>query len=175
MESGEGMIDPHEIKDIASAYAEENSEFSVFLKSRAKPDELDRHFRDLHNEIFIRDAYDCCACANCCRRYTIRIEQDDILPIAELLGQSESDFVKSYLMQDPEESGVFSIKAIPCPFLDTEGRCRIYEARPLVCRDFPHTKKAGRLFHLSGIMGFAEDCPVVFEIFARLKKLYDFV
>jgi len=168
------MIDPQEIKDIAKAYADANIRFWALLKSRAKPDELDRHFRDLHNEIFIRDAYDCCTCANCCRQYTIRIEQGDIPPIAERLGQSDSDFVKRYLVQDTEETGVFAIKAQPCPFLDAEGKCCIYEVRPLVCRDFPHTKKADRLFNISGILSFAEDCPVVFEIIERLKKLYGF-
>ena len=169
------MIEPQEIQDIAKANADANIRFTAYLKNRAKVDELDRHFRDLHNEMFIRDAYDCCACANCCRRYTIRIEQEDIPPIAEHLGQSDSDFVQRYLVQDTEESEVFAIKAQPCPFLDTEGKCRIYEVRPLVCRDFPHTKKADRLFNLSGILGFAEDCPVVFEILERLKKIYGFV
>ena len=166
------MIEPQEIKDIAKTYADANIRFRAFLKNRAKADELDRHFRDLHNEMFIRDAYDCCSCANCCKHYFIRIEQDDVSPIAEFLGQSDSDFVERYLVRDTGETGVFVINAQPCPFLDTEGKCCIYEVRPLVCRDFPHTNKANRLFSLTGILGFAEDCPVVFEILERLKKIY---
>ena len=168
------MIEPHNIEEISKKYADENVKFRAFLKNRAKPGELDQQFRDLHNEIFIRDEYDCCKCANCCRLYDIRVEQKDIPAIAEYLGQTESGFIEKYLTQDKEEAGVFIIKYKPCSFLDADGKCRIYGVRPLVCKDFPHTKKHNRLFSLTVIMGFAEDCPVVFEIIERLKQIYNF-
>jgi Fe-S-cluster containining protein len=103
----------------------------------------------LHNEIFVRDEYDCCKCANCCKHYDIRIEQEDIPAIAEYLEQTESDFALKYLRRDKDEAGVFIVDDKPCSFLDADGKCRIYEARPQVCRDFPHTKKPDRLYSLT--------------------------
>jgi len=168
------MIEPHNIKKVSKKYTDKNIKFRAFLKNRADPDELDQQFRDLHNEIFVKDEYDCCKCANCCRLYDTRIEQKDIPAIAKYLGQTENDFIEKYLAQDNEEEGVFIIIDKPCSFLDTNGECRIYEVRPLECVDFPHTNKPDRLFSLMGIMDSAEDCPVVFEIIERLKQIYNF-
>ncbi len=77
------MVEPHRIKETAKAYEDKNYKFRAFLKSNADPDGLDQQFRDLHNEIFIRDEYDCCKCANCCKLY-------DIPPAASL---SQSAFI----------------------------------------------------------------------------------
>ena len=82
------MIEPDKIRNISKKYADKNFKFRTFLKNNADPDELDQQFRDLHNEIFIRDGYDCCKCANCCKVYDIRIEPTDIPAIAEFLGLS---------------------------------------------------------------------------------------
>jgi Fe-S-cluster containining protein len=169
------MVDKQKnIKQFLSEHADENGRFKVFIKNRAASSELDQHFRDLHNEIFIRDGFDCCKCANCCKLYDIRIEQSNIPAIIEYLGQSERDFIDAFLVQDKEEDGVYIIKDKPCCFLAADGKCRIYDVRPLVCRDFPHTKKPNRLQNLMGIMSFAEDCPVLFQIIERLKQIYGF-
>ena len=170
--SGNTMIAPHEINEISKIHADDNIKFRTFLKNNADPDELDQQFHDLHNEIFIKDEYNCCKCSNCCKLYDIRIERNDIPAIAKAIEQAESDFIDMYLAQDDDEAEVFIFKDKPCVFLDTDGKCKIYEARPLVCRDFPHTKKPDRFYSLMGIIGFAEDCPVVFEIIERLKRLY---
>jgi Fe-S-cluster containining protein len=168
------MIEPHRIKKISEKHVESNLKFRNFLKNMADPDELDQQFHDLHNEIFIRDEYDCCKCANCCKLYDIRIEQKDIPAMAEYLGQTKSYFIEKYLTEDREEADVFIFQAKPCSFLEPDGKCRIYSVRPLVCRDFPHTKKPDRLFSLSAIMDFAEECPVVLEIIEQLKRKYEF-
>jgi len=168
------MIEPHKINEVSKKYADKNFKFRTFLRNRADPDNLDRQFSDLHNEIFIRDAYDCSKCANCCKIYDTRIEQDDIPAIAEYLGQTESEFIEKFLVPDKEEAEGYIIKDKPCCFLEIDGKCRIYEVRPMVCKDFPHTKKPERLFSLLNIIRVAEDCPVVFEIIERLKRIYRF-
>ena len=168
------MIEPDKIRNISKKYANKNFKFRTFLKNNADPDKLDQQFRDLHNEIFIRDEFNCCKCANCCKVYDIRVEPTDIPAITEFLEQSENDFVEEYLIRDAEEEGIYNVKNKPCSFLCADGKCKIYGVRPLVCRDFPHTKKPDRLFNLLGIIGTAEDCPVVFEIIERLKKMYRF-
>ena len=166
------MVEPHKIKETAKKHENKNTQFRAFLKNRADPGELDQQFRDLHNEIFIRDEYDCCKCANCCKSYDIRVEQSDIPAIAKHLGQAESDFIGQYLAKD--EIGVYVVKDKPCSFLESDGKCRIYGVRPSVCRDFPHTKKSDRLFSLLSTISYAEECPVVFEIIERLKRIYNF-
>jgi Fe-S-cluster containining protein len=162
------------MKQISDKYTDENIKFKTFLKNKAGSGELDQHFRDLHNKIFIRDDFDCCKCANCCKLYDIRIEQSDIPEIIEYLGQLERDFIDTYLTQDKDENGIYIIKDKPCSFLEADGKCRIYDVRPLVCKDFPHTKKPNRKQNLMGIMNFAEDCPVLDEIIERLKYIYRF-
>ena len=168
------MIEPGKIKEMAERYADKNSKFRIFLKNNADPDKLDEQFHRLHNEIFYRDDYDCCKCNNCCKLYDIRIDQNDIAAIAEYLGMAENDFIEKYLVPDKDEYDCLILKNKPCAFLNADGKCRIYECRPSVCREFPHTNKPDRLYSMLSILGFIEDCPVVYEIIERLKKIYNF-
>ena len=55
-----------------------------------------------------------------------------------------------------------------------DGRCVIEECKPAECISFPHTDKPDRLSCLLGVLSFAEECPVVFEILERLKAIYGF-
>ncbi len=66
------------------------------------------------------------------------------------------------------------LNARPCPFLGGDGKCGIEVCKPAVCKSFPYTDKPERLFSLLSILGSAEECPVVFEILERLKKIYGF-
>jgi Fe-S-cluster containining protein len=168
------MVEPHKIKKISQKSAEQNNKFRIFLKNNADADELDAHFHKLHNEIFYKYNYDCCKCNNCCKSYDIRIEQTDIAVISKYLGNSESDFIDKYLTPDKEENDCFIMKDKPCCFLDSDGKCQIYESRPSVCRNFPYTNKPDRLYNMLGMLSFAEDCPVVFEIIESLKLIYSF-
>lgn len=165
------MIEPYKIKEFYQRFADRNNEFRIFLKKNADPDELDSHFRSLHNEIFAE--YDCCKCNNCCKLYDIRIDTVDITGISEFLLLPENDFIDKYLVEDNDE-GCFIIKDKPCNFLDEDGKCRIYEFRPSVCRDFPYTDKPYRLYNMVGILNFSEECPVIFEIIERLKQIYNY-
>jgi len=92
--------------------------------------------------------------------------------LADFLGISENEFTDKYLSKD--ESGEYLLKHKPCCFLETDGKCGIYEFRPENCRDFPFTDKPERLFSLYGLIEFAEVCLVVFEIVQRLKIMYGF-
>ena len=168
------MVEPSKVKEMTDRYAVQNSKFRIFLKKNADPKKLDEQFHDLHNEIFYRDEYDCCKCNNCCKLYDIRLEQKDIATISEYLGQTEDDFIEKYLMPDKDEADCLIFKDKPCSFLGADGKCRIYESRPTVCREFPHTNKPDRLYSMLSILDFMEDCPVIYEIIESLKKIYDF-
>ena len=168
------MIEPDRIKEMSDRFADRNSRFRIFLKKNADPDELDEQFHDLHNEIFHNYNYDCCKCNNCCNTYDIRLNQNDITAISAYLGQAENDFIEKYLIADKDEYDCLILKDKPCCFLDADGKCQIYECRPTVCREFPHTNKPDRLYSMLGMLEFMEDCPVIYEIIERLKKIYNF-
>jgi Fe-S-cluster containining protein len=162
------MIEPSKIKDAAQRLEDENMRFRSFLKNRADEDELDAHFLELHNELFT--SYDCRKCGNCCREYSTTVQEQEIDSIAAHVGLAKQDFINQHLSRSDEG---LEIKA-PCCFLKENGECAVYECRPEVCRDFPHTDKPGRLWSLLSVMGATEICPVVFEIVQRLKVIYRF-
>ncbi|MCL2815872.1 MAG: YkgJ family cysteine cluster protein [Oscillospiraceae bacterium] len=163
------MVNPSKIKEAYRKVADQNEKFRRFLKNNAVDYELDAHFLKLHNMIFAE--YDCCACGNCCKLYDILVNKDDIERISQYLGLTENDFIEKYLAASDEG---YIMKEKPCRFLDEDGKCKIYEIRPSVCRDFPYTDKPYRLYHMYGVLSFAEECPVVFEIIERLKKIYKY-
>jgi len=163
------VINPSKIKKVYQEVAEQNEKFRIFLKKNAVDYELDAHFLRLHNEIFSK--YDCCKCGNCCKLYDILADKNDIETISKYLGLSENDFIEKYLTAD---NGDYKIKDKPCCFLEADGKCRIYEIRPSVCRNFPHTDKPYILYNLYGLLSFSEECPVGFEIIERLKKIYNY-
>ena len=162
------MIDPASVGKVAKKRENENVRFRTFLKCNADPDELDMHFLELHNELFAE--YDCCKCNNCCRAYSTAIQDYEIDSIADFLGLTKQDFLQKHLVQTSEG---YEIKS-PCGFLNENGECAIQACKPEECRDFPHTDKPDRLESLLGVVSFAEECPVVFEILERLKNIYGF-
>lgn len=162
------MIDPSNVNAASKKLERENMKFRSFLKNNADYDELDRQFLELHNELF--SEYDCCKCNNCCRAYSTALQEDEIESIAAFLGLGRKELIEKNLVQSAEG---YEIKA-PCCFLNENGECAIQERKPAECRDFPHTDRPGRLESLLGVVSFAEECPVVFEILERLKEIYRF-
>jgi len=166
------MIDPSKINIVAEKRLEENLEFRQFLKKHADCDKLDSQFLELHNELFAD--YDCCKCANCCKAYSIVLSNDNVEIISQYLGQSKEDFISENLEKSDFDENDYKIKIQPCIFLCDDGRCRIQAIKPSTCKDFPFTDQPDRLLSMLGIIDFAEECPVVFEILERLKKMYQF-
>jgi Fe-S-cluster containining protein len=163
------MIEPSKNKETARRYADENLAFRSFLKNRADSDELDIHFAQLHHELFA--AYDCCQCHNCCEVYSVQLTDEDAEGIAAFLGIGKELFVKGYT-QNADGDG-YEIKP-PCPFLESDGKCRVQPCKPEECRGYPYTDRPDRLGSLYGVIEFAEVCPVVFVIVQRLKRIYGF-
>ena len=166
------MIKPSKINAVAKRRADENYEFRAFLKEHAEWDELDAQFLELHNELFAD--YDCCKCSNCCRAYSVMLNDDDIEAISRHLGQSKQDFIKENLEKSDFDENAYKINKQPCIFLRDDGKCSIQEVKPEECKGFPFTDQPDRLGSMLSIIDFAEECPVVFEILERLKEIYDF-
>ena len=166
------MISPSKLYAVAAKYEDENMAFRQFLKEHADSETLDAQFLQLHNELFA--GYDCCKCNNCCRAYAVVLDDNDIEVISRHLGQSTDDFMQEYLEKSDYDEIYYKFKTQPCTFLCTDGKCSIYHVRPSECRGFPFTDHPHRLESLFGVICFAEECPIVFEILEHLKKIYNF-
>ncbi len=103
--------------------------------------------------------------------HTEVVLENEILRISERLGISKEEFIKKYLKQD--DDGDFLINRKPCPFL-SGNLCEIYDDRPEDCRLFPHLHKEGFRSRLLGVVHNYSICPIVFNVYERLKYKYKF-
>ncbi|MFZ5967395.1 MAG: YkgJ family cysteine cluster protein [Bacillota bacterium] len=163
------MIEPSKVKEAFQKVENENYSFRVYLKNHADVDELDEQFLELHNELF--SSYDCSKCRNCCKAYSASFEEDEIEPVATFLKMTEKDFIDQHIETTVDG---YEINIKPCCFLGADGECQIEACKPASCKDYPFTDKPERLFSLYSILDSAMICPVVFEMFERLKKIYRF-
>ncbi len=165
------MLAPRKVKFEARKRERENREFRTFLKCNADENELDQQFAKLHEELFTN--YDCNRCRNCCKMYHGSIPSVDIEKDAFCLGISKSDFIEQYLSERDNE-GNYRTKHKPCDFLCEDGRCRLDDCKPESCKKYPYTNQPERLQSLYSVLDAVSVCPVVFEIYERLKKEYGF-
>lgn len=92
--------------------------------------------------------YDCAKCpAYCCAVYErVQVTKRDINRLARHFGVSYETAMHKYTRLFNNER-ILRRKADPilgqaCMFLNTETRrCKIYEARPLACREYPDAKR----------------------------------
>ncbi|MBK8552360.1 MAG: YkgJ family cysteine cluster protein [Ignavibacteria bacterium] len=99
-------------------------------------------------------------CSQCCSQI-FRITQFDAYGISNHLGNVNTEFKNSlkkkaedYLRKttsgDLKTEDFFSEPKLPCPALNENGACMIYEARPVICRRFGPPvydyKNPGKLF-----------------------------
>ncbi|MGC1242147.1 MAG: YkgJ family cysteine cluster protein [Chryseosolibacter sp.] len=144
----------------------ENRKFLALLKKK-DPRKVDDLFHGVHNEVF--EEVNCLACANCCKTTSPIFYQNDIERVAKSLRMKPGDFIEKYLRIDDDRDYV--LKSSPCPFLDEDNYCRVYEDRPKACREYPHTdrKKVVQITELT--LRNTMVCPAVFEMVERLKRI----
>jgi Fe-S-cluster containining protein len=160
------VTDTDRIRQLSEQNDDENWKFRSFLKMvDLESEEVDtivqRHYGDVASQI------DCCACANCCRTMLPILSDADIARMASALNMTEDELIRDYLKPAEEEDG-FTFKATPCPFLGGN-LCTIYDARPENCRSYPHIHKEGFQFRLIGAIENCSVCPIVFNVYERLK------
>ena len=159
------MLSPEKLVKAFAKVEEENWLLRAFLKAQ-EPDEVDKIVNMLHRELFA--GFDCVACSNCCKTIVPFVETKEIQLIASKLGLTSEAYKDGFLTKTDEG---FMIKEKPCPHLGVSG-CSIYEYRPKNCREYPFTDKKDISERLINLVHNCSVCPVLFEIFERLKKHY---
>jgi hypothetical protein len=133
---------------------------------KIRPQQLDKLFHDLHATEFKR--IDCLECANCCKTISPSILDSDVRRMATALKIKQAELIEKYLVADTDNDFVF--KNTPCPFLEADNRCIIYEARPKACREYPHTDRK-RIYQILDLtVKNSKVCPAVFTITEKLKN-----
>ncbi len=160
------QTDPKVVTKLAEEREEENWRFRSFLKGvDLDIEELDAivhgHYEDVSSQI------DCCACGNCCREALPVLNTSDVARLASGLNLSEADVINRFLVPG-EEKDTFTFNKKPCPLL-AENRCTAYPSRPNDCRSFPHLHKEEFVFRLIQVVENCWICPIVFNVFERLK------
>lgn len=158
-------MDLHRFKSEAEKQSKENKKFLQSLK-REDTRTLDEQFHSLHEEVF--EELDCLACANCCKTTSPIFYQTDIERASKALRIKPGQFVEKYLRVDEDKDYV--LKSAPCPFLDDENYCQIYNDRPKACREYPHTDRKKMIQILDLTYRNTLVCPAVLEIVKRIKR-----
>ena len=155
------------LHSLASSAEPDNKKLIKQLKKK-KPKNLDHIVHNLHNEAF--NNYDCLTCGNCCKALGPHITDKDIEKLGKHLKLKQNDIIDKYFIIDDEGDYIF--KAIPCPFIDNENYCSIYESRPKACRGYPHTDRKRFIQLLDLSVKNSYTCPIVYWIFEKLKEEY---
>ena len=146
----------------------EPSVFSLLFKhlKHRPPADLDKRMHTLHREVFAKT--DCLTCANCCKTTGPLWLDKDVDRVAAHLRMKSVDFEKTYLRTD--EDGIWVLQSLPCPFLDAQNACSIYDIRPKACKEYPHTERGKQAQILAITERNADICPAVFNIMTRLES-----
>ncbi len=134
---------------------------------RLRDNQVDSMFQEAHDRAF--QQINCLDCAFCCTHVGPRWTAQDIKRVAKYLKMKEVDFEATYLRIDEDQDLVF--QSMPCPFLQEDNMCMIYEVRPKACREYPHTdrKKMKQIFGLT--LKNSSCCPAVERIMDDLSTL----
>lgn len=134
------------------------------LLKRSDKNKVLKELPGLHEEAF--EKIDCLTCANCCKNYSPRFKTPDVKRIAKSMGMKESVFIDSYLRVD--EDGDFVVKSSPCPFLNGDNTCSIYDVRPSDCARFPYTNEDVIVKRQALTLKNSEFCPITFYVLEKL-------
>lgn len=161
------MIDPAYLNARIRKVEAENGKFVRRLKKRPPPG-IDAEVEALDEKVF--SSVDCLKCANCCKTISPVFKERDIVRLSSYFKVRPAIFTEKYLYMDAD--GDYVLKTAPCPFLESDNKCSVYDNRPAACRSYPHTAtlkftKSTELFIKNSAV-----CPAVYEITEELKKKY---
>ena len=162
------VTDPTEVRRLAEELQDENWAFRRWIKSSFDLEDgpLMSVVHWLAEDVTAR--IDCTACANCCQVLAPSLDQEDTQRLARALDVDVPLLQQTYLRQD--KSGQWELPA-PCPLLDGN-LCRVYDARPQPCREYPHLHNDFRAHSVARIND-AFICPIVFNVVEGMKAELD--
>lgn len=157
-------FDPEALK-IKAEKAEKPTLKWIGNVNKKKSNLLDNLAQQAHDEAF--ESIDCLNCANCCKSISPTLYDKDIERLSKFLRIKASTFIDQYLLVDDENDYVF--KQTPCPFLDSDNYCLVYESRPKACREYPHTNRPRFYQILKLTLKNTFVCPAAYEVMEKLK------
>src|SRR5947209_15992639 len=107
------ITDLVQIKRLGEKQRNENLRFRAWMKSH---NYVERRFKAIAQGV--EEAIDCTVCANCCRVATTQVSERDVARLARGLGMSESELIRGYTEETPDEGRVLKRNENGCVFLD---------------------------------------------------------
>ena len=156
-----------DLKNWQKKATEKQKENKQFLAKAKNKRGMEKLLPPLHDEAFSK--INCLNCANCCKTISPRFKTPDIVRISKYLGIKQSALIETYLRLD--EDGDYVVKKSPCPFLEENNECRIYDARPGDCRKYPHTDSGEFFDYPNTTFQNSTTCPAVFYVLEKLKEI----
>ena len=155
------------VNNLPSLVKQNSATVKQFFKlmRNKKPADLDYQMQEIHEEVF--KSIDCLECANCCRSLGPRITTRDIAQLSKSMQIKPIQFIEQFLRIDEDNDYVF--KTMPCPFLEPDNYCRVYENRPQACREYPHLDRRKFIQIIEITKKNREVCPAVYEAIELLQ------
>lgn len=148
--------------ELENHAAQQKSTYKDLQKrfKKMKDGDLQHTFEAAHEEA--ESALNCLDCARCCKTISPRFENRDIERLAKHFKLKPGAFIEQYLRIDEDQDYV--VQSSPCPFLNTDNTCSVYEVRPKACRQYPHTdhKPVRKVVTLA--FKNASICPIVYRV-----------
>lgn len=158
---------PYIVKHLEQVKSDKRSIKKIIRNLRNRSSKLvDQEFYNAHHHVFDK-IIRCLDCANCCHSLGPRLTDKDIDRLSRHLKLKPSQFTSTYLKTDEDADFVF--KSMPCPFLNNDNYCRVYEQRPRACREYPHTDRNKMHKMLHATEKNAHVCPAVYLILKQIQ------
>ena len=119
----------------------------------------------IHPKVF--EKINCLDCGNCCKTAHPIFTKTDVARISDFVGMKISLFENQYLKSDAD--GDLVPNQLPCPFLNTDNTCQVYEVRPKSCRSFPHTHSKEGWERNNLLTKNTITCPAAFRIVEKMR------
>lgn len=162
------VTDPKHVKILAERRTEENYEFRTFLKGSSLSEwEIDKAFREAYERV--RKHIDCSQCANCCKAALPSFSEEEMEAMAEAMDMSPEDFMEQYCCEDDSQPG-YTFREMPCPMLEGN-RCRVGDAAPTCCKEYPHLDKPGRIRSMYSVIDNCYTCPIAYNVLEQVKPI----
>jgi Fe-S-cluster containining protein len=165
------ITDLVQIRLLGDKKREENLRFRRHMKSHDHSDRILRRIAE-----GIEQQIDCTQCANCCRMATAKVTERDVDRLARHFRVKPARIMSDYVVPDAEEGHILRRREDgECVFL-SGNLCTVYEARPDVCRRYPHLVRgdgsiASRMWSM---VDRASVCPIVYNSLEAFKEALRF-